>query len=111
MDYLILLTILLGIGLINKRLNKIIMNQAEFDVKIKEANAAIGVLTQSVEDVLAAVEAETAQIEEWIANQPESVDTSALNSVVDNLNAAVASVANLDDAVEGVFTAPEEEEE
>ncbi len=102
MKFLSLITmILLLIGAIviifqNKNLKeliKIVMeNQAEFDAKITAANEALDAIG-------AAITAEAAQVSEFIAGLPASVDTSALDGVVSRLGGVAASVSD-------VFTPP-----
>ena len=80
---------------LTEALNNIMANQAEFDAKITQANTAL-------DEIAAAVAAETAQIQAFIDANP-SVNTSALDGVVSRLEGVNESVA-------GVFepTAPAE---
>ena len=77
---------------ISKRLNKIIMNQEEFDAQITAANTAL-------DEIATAITNETAQIIAYIESLPPNTDTSALTGVVDRLSTVSAAVG-------GVFEPP-----
>jgi len=74
--------------MINRRLDKIMSNQAEFDAQITAANEKLDALGT-------AVQAEADQVAAFIASQPAGVDTSALDGVVARLGAAADSVGNI----------------
>ena len=71
-------------------------NQEEFDAQIARANAAL-------ENVGTAIATEGQQIRDFIAANP-SVDTSALEGVVTNLEAVANSVAGIFEAPAGEIT-------
>jgi len=70
----------------------IMATQEEFDAKITAANEALDAIG-------VAVTAEAKQVADFIAAQPKSVDTSALDGVVTRLGGVAASVSD-------VFTPP-----
>lgn len=80
--------------LLKGRLDKIMANQADFDAQIQAANDKLDAIGTAISD-------EAKQIADFIANQPASVDTSALQGVVDRLG-------TVSDSVSGIFTPPAE---
>lgn len=92
---------------IKERLNKIIMNQAEFDEQIRLANEALAGVGTSLTDIATAIQTETQEIIDFINSLPPEVDTSALTGVVANLQTANESLSTANESVSGIFTAPE----
>ncbi len=95
---------------LKRLINNMATKQEEFDAKITTLTERIDNLVTANEELATAVEAETAQIEEFMNNLPETVDTSALDGVITRLDSAVAEAEKANESVEGIFT-PEVEEE
>lgn len=78
-------------------------NQADFDAKIERATVALDAVAE-------AVTAESAQIAQWIAENP-GVNTSGLDAVVARLENVAGSVANVFDPELSPEPTPEPEPE
>lgn len=86
--------------IISGRLDQIMANQADFDTKITRANTAL-------DEIATAVAAEAQQISDFIAANP-SVDTSALDGVVERLEGVNESIAGVFEPASGEPTEPAE---
>lgn len=92
---LVLFGLTRNVRTINRRVKKVMSNQAEFDRDLQEAK-------DEIVNVGNAILAETQQIANWIAQQPGSVDTSGIRGVTASLKALGLKVKEIfEPAVEG----------
>ena len=103
---IVLISIYSHLNHIRKETKTIMSNQADFNAKIEAVNTALTNLGTKIAD-------EAQQIRDFVAGLPDEVDTSALDGVLERLNALSESVGEIftpeteDEPVEDPETDPE----
>jgi uncharacterized protein involved in exopolysaccharide biosynthesis len=92
---------------IQEQLARIMSQQEELDTRVAAANAKLDAIGESLGAVPAAIQAETQQIQDFIASHTGStLDLAGLDGVVGRLNSVAESVAGLGAEIGGVFEPP-----
>ena len=92
---------------IQEQIAKIMSQQEELDARVAAANAKLDAIGESLNAVPAAIQAETRQIEDFIASHTGgTLDLAGLDGVVGRLSTVAESVAGIGAQIGGVFEPP-----
>lgn len=81
-------------------------NQEQLEALVATAQGSLDTITTELVSISEAITAESQQIADFIANSPDSLDTTTLEGFVSNLNAAATRIGTVKESVEGIFTPP-----